>query len=179
MAKKILIALFLVVVFLVGLILAQPGTYKVVRSTTVNSSPAAVFSLINDFHQWDKWSPWAKIDPNMKTTYSGAEKGTGASYYWVGNADVGEGRMTINESVPVERVGIKLEFLKPFESNSITTFLLAPEGASATKVSWEMVGDHNFMSKAMCLFVSMDSMVGGDFEKGLRQMKATAESGAK
>jgi uncharacterized protein YndB with AHSA1/START domain len=179
MIKKVLLTLGALVAALVGLILMQPASYQVDRSTTVNAAPAEVFALINDFRQWDKWSPWAKIDPKMKATYSGAEKGVGAIYQWTGNDDVGEGRMTINESVPSERVVIKLEFIKPFESNSITTFLLKPEGSSSTSVSWQMAGDNNFMSKAMSLFASMDSMIGSDFEKGLRQMKAAAESPSK
>lgn len=178
MVKKILLILLGIVVLLVGAILAQPSSYKVVRTTTINAPQAEVYALINDFHQWDKWSPWAKLDPNMKTTYTGTEKGPGAVYYWIGNSDVGEGRMTITESVPSDRVVINLEFLKPFESNSITTFLVVPEG-QATKVTWQMAGESNFMSKAMTLFVSMDKLVGGDFDKGLTQMKAAAESSHK
>ncbi len=179
MVKKIFIALAAILVMLTGLILMQPASYKVVRSTNINASQSDVFALIDDFHRWEKWSPWAKIDPNMKTTYSGAAKGTGAIYYWIGNGDVGEGRMTIQESSPSDRVAIKLEFIKPFESNSITTFLLKPEGSGSTNVTWEMAGDNTFMGKAMSLFASMDSMIGGDFEKGLRQMKAAGESAGK
>jgi uncharacterized protein YndB with AHSA1/START domain len=178
MVKKVLIGLAAVVAVLLVLIWRQPDNYTVVRSATIAAPPAEAFALVNDFHQWDKWSPWAKIDPNMKTTYSGPGSGKDAVYYWIGNNDVGEGRMTILDSTPNDRITIKLEFLKPFESNSITTFLFKPEGAG-TNVSWEMAGDSNFMTKAMTLFASMDKMVGADFEKGLAQMKASAESARK
>ena len=26
------------------------------------AQPAAVFDQVNDFHKWDAWSPWAKLD---------------------------------------------------------------------------------------------------------------------
>jgi hypothetical protein len=175
MLKKIMIGLVAAVAAMAVIIQLQPATYKVVRSTTIQAQQAEVFGLINDFHKWESWSPWAKIDPNMKTTYSGAASGVGAVYHWVGNDDVGEGRMTIKESDPAAgKVVIDLEFLKPFESRSLTTFTLqpVPEGVG---VNWEMAGDANFMTKAMCLFMSMDAMVGPDFEKGLKQMKAGAE----
>lgn len=176
MLVKILIGLVAVLAILAGVIVMQPAEYSVVRTTTINAPPAVVFGLINDFHQWEHWSPWAKIDPNMKTTYSGPAYGPGASYHWIGNDDVGEGRMTIKDSNPNDRVGIDLEFIKPFESKSVTTFALKPEGPAATTVSWTMTGQNNFMSKAMTLFMSMDKMVGNDFEKGLAQMKTLAEA---
>ena len=111
----------------------------------------------------------------MKVDYSGAANGAGAVYHWIGNDDVGEGRMTIKEVSPDQRVVIDLEFLKPFESRALTTFVLEPEsGGQSTKVSWEMSGENNFMSKAMTLFMSMDQMIGNDFERGLKQMAATA-----
>ena len=177
MLKKILIALLAIVAVLCIVIMMQPATYKVTRTTTMAAPPETVFALVNDYHKWEAWSPWAKIDPNVKTTYSGADSGTGAIYAWAGNSDVGEGRMTTLESKAPNYIKIKLEFLKPFESTSLAEFNFKPEGAG-TAVSWDMSGDANFMTKAMTLFASMDSMVGADFEKGLKQMKALAE-GAK
>ena len=174
MLKKILIAVLAIVAVLCVLITLQPSTFKVTRSTTIAAPPEAVFALVNDYHKWEAWSPWAKIDPNVKTTYSGADSGQGAIYSWAGNSDVGEGRMTTLESRSPSYMKIKLEFLKPFESTSLAEFHFKPEGAG-TVVSWDMYGDANFMTKAMTLFASMDSMVGADFEKGLRQMKALAE----
>jgi hypothetical protein len=141
----------------------------------MNAPPEAVFAQVNDFHNWDKWSPWAKLDPNMKVTYDGPTSGAGAKYSWVGNSDVGEGRMTIVESKPNELIRIRLEFIKPFESASDTEFTFKPEGKQ-TAVTWTMAGKHNFMSKGMCLFMSMDGMVGPDFEKGLASMKTVVES---
>lgn len=176
MLVKILIALVAVAGVFAGVVAMQPDAYTVTRSVTMAAPQGKVFSLINDFRKWENWSPWAKIDPKMTTDYSGAPSGVGASYHWIGNDDVGEGRMTITSSEPIQKVVVDLNFIKPFESNAITTFQLANAPGGATSVTWTMTGRHNFMSKAMCLFVSMDSMVGGDFDKGLAQMKTLAES---
>jgi hypothetical protein len=36
--------------------------------------------------------------------------------------------------------------------------------------------DHkNFISKAVCLFMSIDKMIGGQFEKGLANLKSLTE----
>jgi len=178
MLIKILIALgFLVVVFVV-IVALRPAEFRVERSTRIAAPPAAVFAQVNDFHHWDAWSPWAKIDPAMTKAYSGASAGTGAIYSWQGNAQVGEGRMTIMESRPGEMVRIKLEFMKPFAATNTAEFLFMARD-NQTEVTWTMTGVSNFMMKAVGLFVSMDKMVGGDFEKGLAQLKAVAESAAK
>jgi len=114
----------------------------------------------------------------MKKTFSGTAAGVGAIYEWTGDDKVGSGRMTLTDSKPTDLVRIKLEFIKPFEATNTTEFAFTPEGGG-TKVTWSMSGDNNFIAKAMCLFVSMDKMVGGDFEKGLAQMKTAAEAAAK
>jgi hypothetical protein len=179
MLKRIIVGVVLaIVVIVVGLTLViatQPEDFKVTRTTTIKASPEKVFDQVNDFHKWDAWSPWAKIDPNMKTTYSGPESGQGASYAWVGNDDVGEGKMTIAESHPGQHVKIDLEFIKPFAAKNVTEFMFKPTG-DTTEVTWSMNGKNGFMGKAMCLVMSMDKMVGGDFEKGLAQMKNVVET---
>ena len=140
----------------------------------IAAAPEALFPLVNDFHQWEGWSPWAKLDPAMKVVYDGPASGVGAVYKWTGDSKVGEGRMTLIESQPVSVIRINLEFLKPMESTSITQFAFKPEG-KGTSVTWTMSGKNNFVGKAFCLFASMDKMVGPDFEKGLAQMKSLAE----
>lgn len=176
--KKILIAAFFVLVILAGIVAMQPAEYRVQRSATISASPAEIFPLVNDFHKWDAWSPWAKLDPAMKTIYNGTPAGPGAIYFWSGNDKVGEGRMTITESKPNDQIRIKLEFLKPFASTNATDFTFRPEGA-VTAVTWAMKGENNFVAKAFSLFMNMDKMIGPDFEKGLAQMKTLAEGGAK
>lgn len=182
MFKKILLGIVVMLVVLIAvclvLIMMQPAHYQVERSTTINAPAPAVFALVNDFHKWDLWSPWAKLDPTMKQSYDGPSVGTGAMYSWSGNSQVGEGKMTITESVPSTSIKIKLEFIKPFAATNATNFMFTSQG-SQTNVKWTMSGDNNFIGKAFSLFMNMDKMIGGDFDRGLAQMKRVAESAPK
>lgn len=157
----------------------RPADFRVGRSAAVAAPPEAVFDLVNDFHNWDAWSPWAKLDPNMTVTHSGPPAGVGAGYAWDGKGQVGRGRMTITDSRPGERVAIDLRFEKPFRAVSPTTFTFTPE-AGGTRVRWVMTGRKNFLFKAVGLFMDMDmdKLVGTDFEKGLAAMRTVAEGQA-
>src|SRR3954452_15218912 len=126
MIKKILLALGLIIVVFVVIVALQPADFRIVRSAAISAPAPAVFAQVNDFHRWDAWSPWAKLDPAMKTTYAGAQSGNGAIYSWTGNDKVGEGRMTIVGARPAEEVAIKLEFIQPWEATSETTFSFGP-----------------------------------------------------
>ena len=164
----------IVLVFLIVVAL-QPAEFRISRSATISAPPPAVFAHVNDLHKWEAWNPWGKIDPAMKRSYDGAPAGVGAITSWVGNSQVGEGRMTITESRPGDLVRIKLEFFKPFKATNTAEFTLAPQ-ADQTLVTWSMTGRNGFVTKAFCMFMNMDKMVGGDFEKGLAQLKAVAEA---
>lgn len=172
----IVVILLAVVVVLLTFASTRPNDFTVKRSTEIKASPDKVFPLINDFRQWPKWSPWEKLDPNLRRTLSGAESGRGSVYEWEGNKQVGAGRMEILDSVPPSRIDIRLSFLKPFKAENRTIFTITPSGGGSN-VLWEMTGTNNLMFKVMGLFMSMDKMVGGDFEKGLAAMKAEAERG--
>lgn len=175
MLKKIFLGLIALVVIFAIVVTMQSASYRILRAVKIAAPPSIVFAEVNDFHKWDAWSPWAKLDPTMKTTFEGPSAGPGAIYRWTGNNQVGEGQMTVLESKPNELIRIKLDFLRPFKDTCITEFTFKPDGAQ-TDVSWAMSGERNFMAKAVCLFMNMDKMVGGDFEKGLAQLKAESEA---
>lgn len=177
MLKKILLGLVAVVVVVFILAALQPDDFRLERKTTIKATPAAVYALVNDFHSWQAWSPWAKLDPNMETNYEGQNYGVGASYWWKGNNEVGEGRMTITSNKPSELIQIKLDFKTPMEVTNEAVFAFVPEGDQTT-VTWSMTGKNGFMAKLIHLFINMDKIVGADFEKGLAQLKETAESNA-
>ena len=174
MLKKIALGVLVFVVAVLGYAATRPDSFSVERKISINAPAERVHANLNDFHLWEAWSPWAKLDPAMKTTYGGPASGQGATYEWVGNSDVGEGKMEITGTTPSSSVTIKLDFLKPFESHNTTVFTLTPT-ASGTDVTWTMSGPATYMTKVMTSFVSMDKMVGGDFERGLQQLKAVAE----
>ena len=168
----VITAVFIAVVLVLAA--AKPDAFRIERSATIKAPPTKIYSLINDFHNWSSWSPWAKMDPDMKQSHSGAYNGKGAVYEWNGNKKVGQGRMEITDSVPPSKVVIKLDFLKPFEGHNVAEFTLQAQNG-ATVVDWAMTGHSAFIMRVMCLFMDMDKMVGKDFEAGLANMKGIAE----
>jgi hypothetical protein len=177
MLKKILIGVAAALALLVVVILLQPATFHVERSIGIAAPPEAAFAQVNDFHAWSGWSPWEKLDPNMKRSFDGAPSGTGAKYAWVGNPEVGEGRMTIEQSAP-SRIVILIEFLKPFAATNRATFTFS-KTAEGSQTTWAMDGATNFVTKAFHLVKDMDSMIGPDFERGLVNLKGAAEAAAR
>jgi hypothetical protein len=175
---QILIVVAIIVIMFVVVVAMQPSEFRVARSATMSAPPSAVFAQVNDFHKWEAWNPWGKIDPAMKQSYEGAPAGSGAIYTWIGNKEVGEGRMTMTESRPSDLIRINMEFYKPFSANNTAEFTFKPAG-SQTTVNWSMSGNKNFMAKAIHLFMNMDKVIGGQFEKGLASMKSVVESAAK
>lgn len=177
MLVKIFIALAAIVIVFAAVIALQPSEFRVVRSATISAPAADVFAQVNDFHKWEAWSPWAKLDPAAKNSFAGAPAGTGAIFTWAGNNEVGEGRMTITESRPNDLIRITLEFVKPMPGVSYTEFTFKSEG-DQTVVTWSISGKNNFVSRAVCMFMNMDKMIGGNFEKGLAQIKTITETAA-
>lgn len=176
MLKWIVVAVALLVGAFAVFVALQPSDFRIERSAAIAAPPAAVFAQVNDFRRWQAWSPWEKLDPALKRSYEGADAGQGAQYAWQGNKDVGEGRMTILESRPGERVRIRLEFFKPFAATNTAEFSFKPS-AGGTSVTWAMEGKNNFVARAICVFMDMDKMVGGQFEQGLSQLKTLTEKG--
>ena len=173
MLPTILIALPILIVAFLIVVASRPAQFRVARAAAIDAPASVVFPQVNNLHNWEAWSPWAKLDPAAKNTYSGAPEGVGSSFAWEGNNKVGAGSMTITGSEPNEVVRIRLDFLRPFKATNSVEFTFKPEGGQ-TVVTWTMTGTNNFLAKAFGLFVDCDKMCGGFFEKGLADMKAIA-----
>ena len=169
------IVVLILIVALVILITTRPADFRIERSAEVSAPAEVVHGLINDFHEWARWSPYEKLDPNMKKTFEGPAAGPGAIYSWSGNNKAGEGRSTITQSNVGELVSIRLEFRRPFAATCQANFTLAPSQAG-TRVTWSMDGTNNFMAKAFSLIVNMDKLVGKDFEEGLANLNRAAQA---
>src|SRR5712691_9096324 len=169
------IALVIAALIAAVLIFAEtrPDTFRVQRAASIKAPPEKIAAVLGDYHARQAWSPWEKLDPAMKRSYSGAEKGKGAVYAWEGNKEVGQGRMEITETTAT-RVAMDLDFVKPFAAHNKVVFSLAAKG-DATEVSWEMQGPLPYVAKLVHLFLDMDGMVGKQFETGLANLKAVAE----
>jgi hypothetical protein len=176
MLKKIALGLGAVLAVLLVVIALQPSAFVIERSATMNAPADIVYAQINDLRAWEAWSPWAKMDPQMKSTFEGPASGVGAVTSWSG-PDAGKGRMEITAVKPNQEVDIKLDFLEPMQATNRTLFTLT-ENAGATTVNWRMQGNNGFAGKGFALFMNMDKLVGADFEKGLASMKALTEAAA-
>jgi hypothetical protein len=163
--------------FLMGLAATKPKTFTLSRTTLIAASPVDIFPLIDDFHEWPRWSPWEKLDPNLQRTYGGTARGKGAIYSWQGNRTVGQGRMEIAESCVNSRVVVDLHFIAPFEARNVTEFRLTDIGAGQSELSWSMSGSQAFAMRVMSLFLSLDKTIGKDFESGLATLKKVVEVG--
>ncbi len=178
MLKKIAVGVVVVVLLFLAVVSTRPATYEVERSLSIPASSEIVWPLVSDLAKFPSWSPWQKLDPNVTTTFAGAP-GVGQSYRWSGNDDVGEGGMTVTKVTPMTLVSEDLEFIRPFANKAVITFELSPEVGSTTRVSWSMSGNNNFMGKMMSLFMSMDAVVGKDFDEGLANLAVQAQAAAK
>lgn len=164
------------VVGVLALVIAsRPSTFRVERSIAIAAPPERVFAPVNDFRAWTAWSPYEKKDPQMQRTYGPSTAGTGATYGWAGNGEVGEGRMTIVRSDAPSRITIELVFSKPFAGTNTATFTFEPT-PEGTRATWAMDGKSTFLTKAIGLVLDMDKMIGGDFERGLASLKTLAET---
>lgn len=173
MLQLIAIAAGAAIAGVLGVAARKPDTFRMQRSAVIDAPPERIHPLIDDFRRWAEWSPYEKLDPEMKKTYSGAASGRGAVYAWEGNRKAGAGRMEITGSSP-ERITIQLDFTRPFEAHNITNFTLQPRGGR-TEVVWAMDGPQPFINKVMCVFINLDNLVGKDFEAGLANLKQIAE----
>ena len=174
MLKTILLAVVLLVALVLIYAATRPGSFRLERSTVIAAPPDKVFALISDLRQFNTWNPFAKIDPDQQITYEAVTAGPGAAYRWVSTKS-GAGRMEITEVQAPQRVAIKLDFSKPFEAHNQVEFTIAADGAGS-RVTWAMFGPMAYLNKLISVFVSMDKMVGGDFERGLANLKAMAEA---
>ena len=169
----VIVILVLAAVFIYAA--SKPSTFRIARSTVINAPAATIFPLIADFHQWPIWSPYEKLDPELKRSYGGAESGVGATYSYEGNSKVGAGRMEVVRVEAPNLIQTKLDFSRPMVAHNLAEFTLEPKG-QGTEVTWSMSGPQAFVGKVMSLVFSIDRLVGGQFEEGLANLKAVAEA---
>jgi uncharacterized protein YndB with AHSA1/START domain len=174
MLKKILLGLLVVIAALLLFAATRPNSYSVSRSMTIKAPPEKLFAMVDSFPAWPLWSPYEKLDPNMKRTIGGAPSGVGATYAWSGNKNAGEGSMQIYKSQPPNVVEIQLEFTKPMAGHDTAMFTFTPKGDS-TMVTWTVRGPNPYIAKLLTMFMSMDRMLGGQMMDGLMAMQKVAE----
>lgn len=166
----IIVGVLIALVLILGAI--APREIKAARSITINAPVERVFNAVNDLKNWEKWSPWNDMDPDMVITMGEKSVGEGASYTWAG-PEMGTGKMTILKSEPSVRLLIEVEFDGMPPAKAPWTFEGKPEG---TYVTWGFDSKMTYPLNAMMLFMDMSSMIGNDFDKGLNKLKTVIES---
>lgn len=151
-----------------------PKEYKVERTATIKADAAMVFDQIRTIKNIDSWSPWSEYDPNMKVKYSGTDGEVGSYSEWEGNDDVGQGRQEL-VSISPNKVETKVNFIKPWEAE-INAYFQIENGNGETKITWGTTGTTPFPWNALGVFMSMDDMMGKDFERGLEKLKKKVET---
>ena len=171
---SIIVAAVVLCVGVVAIAATRPDTFHIERSATIKAPPERIYAVINDFRNWPSWSPWQKLDPDMKVTNSGPVAGKGAVSEWSGNSQVGSGRTEITEAVPSSKITMRLDMRTPFEGSSTVEYKLEPKG-DGTVVTWAMHGPQPLIGKVVSLFIDCETMVGKSFEEGLANLKAITE----
>lgn len=174
MIKKFLLLLVIVLAGLCAYAASLPDDYAIDRTLTIKAAPEKIFAQLNDFHAWEAWSPWIKLDPNAKTTFEGPKSGTGAKMRWDGNNQIGTGSMTISESHPSHHIAYQLVFEKPMPGEALSEFTLVPQ-KEGTRVTWSMSGKRDFLGKLIGVLVNCDKMIGDKYEEGLANLKTVVK----
>lgn len=155
----------------------RPDEFRVERRLRIAAPAERLWPLVGELRAFNRWNPYERKDPQLTGHYSGPAQGVGSRYDWDGQ-QVGRGSLEITGQQPGRAVQMKLDFVKPFEAHHTAEFALQPLADGATEVRWVMQGPANLLSKLMGVFIDMDAMVGRDFEAGLQNLRALAESGA-
>lgn len=173
MFMKIAIVVAILITIVLIYAATKPNTFHVERTIDVKAPPEKLFALVNDFHQWEAWSPYNK-DPAMKKTFSGSASGKGAMYAWEGNKDVGRGEITITDTTPPKEIEMALHMIEPFEGRNHVVLSFVAKGDTTT-VTWALEDQHTYLLKIISTFLNLDRMIGKDFEVGLARLKTAAE----
>lgn len=169
--KGILIFIAVVAVILIVVTFLLPSKSEMERSKVIEAPQEALFEQVNNLENWEAWSPWSRLDPNMEVTYSSENPvGEGEWYEWSGNDQVGSGKLTILESEPHSRIRTEMLFMGQ-EDPAYATFHFEPtEGG--TEVVWDFDAEMSGAGKWFGLM--MDSFLGPSYEQGLNNLDSVA-----
>ncbi|WP_437186853.1 SRPBCC family protein [Planctomicrobium sp. SH668] len=174
MVRKILIGLGVVIGIFLLVVWLQPDDFVVERSADVRVPPEVVFGILNAPRQGMLWSPFERKDPQLKRTFTGPETGEGAIYEWDGNDDVGAGTLKITKSVPHKLIEMQLDFKRPMVATNEVRYVVSPT-ESGSRLKWSMVGKNSFFSKAICMMLDMQGIIGQEMEAGLHKLDEVAQ----
>lgn len=169
--KWLLVAVGVLVLIVVGGGMLMPSQVNVSRDLVINAPPEKIFPHVANLKAFNKWSPWADLDPDMKVEFSGSEDGLGQVMSW-DSAEMGQGSMKVVESTANEKLVTALDFGQMGTASA--RFDLAPD-AGGTKVTWSMTSDLGNNPIARWFGPMIKSDVGETYGKGLAKLRVVAE----
>ena len=163
------------VLALIAISFFLPGSVHMVRQIEIAAPSAKIFNETNELKNWNDWSPWAKIDPNTKYTYSQpTTAGEGAYFNWTSNdKNVGNGKQTILSVKTNELIRSRTDF--EGMGTSTSDFKFVAKDSTHTQVSWSFDMDLGLNPIMRFIGLKMESFVAPDYERGLANLKAVCE----
>ena len=174
MLKKIGLAILGLILVFIAYVATRDGKFYYERNGLIEAPAEKIFPYISNFKLGDEWSPYEKVDPNMKKTFTGTDGAVGSTMEFEGNMDAGSGKLEIIKIVPNELVEIRLTMLKPVHGVNLVTYKLTP-AEKGTLFSWSMSGDGGFIGKLMAVLIDCEAMIGGQFSQGIASLKTLVE----
>ncbi|MBX2988686.1 MAG: SRPBCC family protein [Bdellovibrionaceae bacterium] len=171
MLKRILIALVLLVVIVLGYAATKPDSFHFERTAVIATTPEKLYPYLTDLKLGGQWNPYEQKDPSMKKTFSGAESGTGAVMDFEGNGDVGAGQLEVVQATPSSQVDLKLRMRKPFEGEQDIHYKISPD-EGGTRFTWAMSGRQSFFMKLISVFIDCEKMFTNEMDKGIANLQA-------
>ncbi len=175
MLLQILVVLGIAVLAFLTYVITRPAQFRYERSDIIVAPPEKVFPYLSHFKLGEQWSPYEKIDPKMRKTFSGTDGQEGAVMEFDGNKEAGSGKLEMLKILPNQSVDIRLTMLKPFYAENLVQYKLTTEPAG-TRFTWTMSGQNGFLGKLISVIIDCDKMIAGQFSKGISNLKTVIES---
>lgn len=179
--KVLFFGVAILLVTAIGVAFVLPSRVATERSVVIDRPPSMVHAVVDSFALFNRWSPWADLDPKTRYTYEGPERGVGAAMAWASDdPSVGSGRQTITASVAPERVETALDF---GDFGTSEAALAITSDGDGSKVTWRfetelpitLDGKFFFGVLGRWFGLTMADAIGADYDKGLAKLKALLE----
>ncbi|MEE9303986.1 MAG: SRPBCC family protein [Thiotrichaceae bacterium] len=171
--KKVILSLLFLFVVLTLVSFFLPQKQHVERNVEISASAEKIYPYLINPKLFNEWSPWSKLDPDMKVQFTGPESGIGAGMSWQSNqSDVGNGSWKIIKTVENESLVTALDF---GDQGTATSFFRLQPKDGKTQVTWGFDTDAGMNPMKRWFGLLMDSMVGEAYQKGLQSLKVLVE----
>ncbi len=172
---KFAIGGFVVFILFIAFVSTRKGKFRYERNGFINAPPEKIYPYISQLQKGAEWSPYEKIDSNLKKMFYGTDGEVGAAMDFEGNNQAGSGRLVVQKMLPNQSVEMKLIMTKPIRAENIVEYILTPE-ANGTRFTWAMHGDGGFFGKLINVFIDCEKLVADQFTVGINNLKQLVES---